>query len=153
MILSQKICQFCINCSEIIVRIIACGRIQQHKLVKKLSRFPLFCFHPKLAKPTPPTYGRLGSLEVRLPGQREIKKAQKLRYDVFYKEGGAIADAKTALTRRDQDKFDKYCDHLIVIDHAALSKQGKVKQKIVGAYRLLTSDKAKIAGSFYSATE
>lgn len=121
---------------------------------QKAFAFTSLLFHPKLSKPTPPTYARLGSLEVRLAqGKKEIKKAQKLRYHVFYKEGGAIADAKTDLTRRDQDKFDKYCDHLIVIDHATRSKHGKVKQKIVGTYRLLTSDKAKIAGSFYSATQ
>ena len=39
--------------------------------------------------------GRLGSLEVRLarkPG--EIRRAQKLRYHVFYKEGSAVADAR-----------------------------------------------------------
>jgi putative hemolysin len=64
------------------------------------------------------TLGRMGSLEARLArGRKEIRKAQGLRYEVFYKEGGAIPDARTAFTRRDADRFDKYCDHLIVIDH------------------------------------
>jgi putative hemolysin len=100
------------------------------------------------------TLGRLGSLEARLArGKREIRKAQRLRFDVFYKEGGAIPDAKTAFTRRDADRFDKYCDHLIVIDHAWTNKRGKVKPKIVGAYRLLRGDMAQKAGGFYSAGE
>lgn len=100
------------------------------------------------------TLGRMGSLEARLARRKgEIRKAQRLRYDVFYKEGGAIPDAKTAFTRRDADKFDKYCDHLIVIDHAWTNKRGKVKPKIVGAYRLLRGDMAQKAGGFYSAGE
>jgi len=76
-----------------------------------------------------------------------------MRYEVFYKEGGAIPDAKTAFTRRDADKFDKYCDHLIVIDHDWKNKRGKVKPKIVGVYRLLRDDRAQEAGGFYSAGE
>jgi len=40
------------------------------------------------------TLGRLGTLEVRLARTAaEIRRAQKLRYDVFYKEMSAIADA------------------------------------------------------------
>jgi putative hemolysin len=100
------------------------------------------------------TLGRMGPLEVRLArGKSEIRKAQRLRYEVFYKEGGAIPDAKTAFMRRDADKFDKFCDHLIVIDHAWMNKHGKAKPKIVGAYRLLRGDMAQRAGGFYSAGE
>lgn len=98
--------------------------------------------------------GRMGSLEVRLArGKKEIKKAQRLRYEVFYREGGAVADAKTALTRRDVDPYDKLCDHLIVIDHDARGKLGKRKPRVVGVYRLLRGDAARAAGGFYSATE
>lgn len=100
------------------------------------------------------TLGRMGSLEARLArGKKEIRKAQRLRFEVFYKEGGAIPDARTAFTRRDADKFDRYCDHLIVIDHAWKNRFGKVKPKIVGAYRLLRGDMAQQAGGFYSAGE
>ncbi len=100
------------------------------------------------------TLGRMGSLEARLArGKKEIRKAQRLRYEVFYREGGAIPDARTAFTRRDADKFDKYCDHLIVIDHDWKTKNGRTKPKIVGAYRLLRGDMAQKAGGFYSAGE
>ena len=72
------------------------------------------------ARPAP-TLGRIGALEVRLAGTRkEIRRAQKLRYKVFYRDGTAIADAATMLARRDKDAFDKICDHLLVIDHAAM---------------------------------
>jgi putative hemolysin len=96
-----------------------------------------------------------GSLEVRLAAtKKEIRKAQRLRFKVFYQEGKAVADAKTTLTRRDADRFDKHCDHLIVIDHDARNRFGKGKRKVVGAYRLLRSDvaEAKKCG-FYSAAE
>lgn len=100
------------------------------------------------------TLGRLGSLEVRLArGKKELRKAQRLRYEVFYKEGGAIPDARTAFTRRDADRFDKFCDHLIVIDHAAQTPRGRIKPKIVGAYRLMRDDMARKAGGFYSEGE
>lgn len=98
--------------------------------------------------------GRLGSLEVRLArNKKEIRKAQRLRYEVFYKEGGALPDARVIFTRRDADAFDKYCDHLIVIDHAWKTALGKTKPKIVGVYRLLRGDMAERAGGFYSARE
>ena len=100
------------------------------------------------------TLGRIGSLEVRLArGKKEVRKAQRLRYDVFYREGGALPDAKTAFTRRDADRLDKFCDHLIVIDHEARNRRGKIKPRVVGAYRLLRDDVAPRAGGFYSASE
>jgi putative hemolysin len=99
-------------------------------------------------------FGRLGSLEVRLArGKKEIRKAQRLRYDVFYKEGGAIPGPRVAFTRRDVDRFDPFCDHLIVVDHAWKTRFGKTKSKIVGVYRLLRGDMAEKAGGFYSSGE
>jgi L-ornithine Nalpha-acyltransferase len=95
-----------------------------------------------------------GALEVRLAAtKKEVRKAQRLRFRVFFQEGGALADARTAFTRRDGDRFDKHCDHLIVIDHAARNRFGKIKPKVVGAYRLLRSDVAFAKCGFYSADE
>ncbi len=95
-----------------------------------------------------------GPLEVRLAKtKKEIRKAQRLRFKVFFREGGALADAKTALTRRDTDRFDKFCDHLIVIDREARNRFGAIKPKVVGAYRLLRSDVAFSKCGFYSADE
>jgi len=103
--------------------------------------------------------GRLGSLEVRLAGsKKDLKRAQRLRYNVFYRDGGAIADAKTLLARRDKDAFDKICDHLLVIDHRATTpaeSPGVFKRKppVVGTYRLLGQAMAHRHAGFYSANE
>jgi len=98
------------------------------------------------------TLGRLGALEVRLARtSAEIRQAQKLRYDVFYKEMSATADATAYFVRRDIDLFDAVCDHLLVIDHGA-PKMRKVPA-IVGTYRLLRQDIAERTGGFYSAGE
>ncbi len=96
-----------------------------------------------------------GSLEVRLATTKaEIRKAQKLRYKVFFEEGGAIPGRKAALSRRDICGFDRICDHLLVIDHSAKSKRlGLPKPKVVGTYRLLRQDIAEAHGGFYSARE
>ncbi len=101
-----------------------------------------------------PVLGRSGALELRLATRKsEIRKAQKLRYKVFFEEGGAVADRTAALIRRDICRFDRLCDHLLVVDHAARNRFGKQKPKIVGAYRLLRQDVAQANFGFYSAQE
>src|SRR6266446_6803642 len=98
------------------------------------------------------TLGRLGTLEVRLARTAtEIRRAQKLRYDVFYKELSAVADAALSFARRDIDLFDAVCDHLLVIDHGA--QKLRKAPAIVGTYRLLRQDIAERTGGFYSAGE
>lgn len=102
----------------------------------------------------PASLGRIGELEVRLAIRKsEIRKAQKLRYKVFFREGGAIADFKGKMTQRDICRFDRLCDHLIVIDHSHVTRLGRSKPKIVGAYRLLRQDVAEKNGGFYSSQE
>jgi putative hemolysin len=97
--------------------------------------------------------GRMGPLEVRLAtDKRDVKRAQKLRYKVFYKDGSAIADAATMLARRDKDAFDKICDHLMVIDHAAKPTLSG-RQPVVGTYRLLRHETAIKHGGFYTENE
>jgi putative hemolysin len=89
---------------------------------------------------------RYESLQVRLAqSAAEIDAAQALRYRVFYEEMGAQANAEMAARRRDFDRFDTDCDHLLVIDHA----QGAV----VGTYRLIRRGAAQRHGGFYSAAE
>src|SRR5260370_35671504 len=94
--------------------------------------------------------GSIGSLELRLATtKKEIRKAQKLRYRVFFEEGGATPDQTARLIRRDICAFDRVCDHLIVIDHASASG----RPRVVGAYRLLRQDVAEANFGFYSAGE
>ncbi len=45
------------------------------------------------------------------------------------------------LAQRDKDAFDKICDHLLVVDHAAKPTMSG-KQPVVGTYRLLRQDVA-----------
>ncbi|MES0812426.1 GNAT family N-acetyltransferase [Roseibium sp. SCPC15] len=100
--------------------------------------------------------GRIGSLEVRMARNfKEVKKAQRLRYEVFYEEMSAIADAQTQTTRRDADPFDAYCDHLLVVDHDTLkrNKLGRLKPEIVGTYRILRQEVADQHSGFYTASE
>lgn len=110
----------------------------------------------RLPVKTGETLGRIGSLEVRMARNfKEVKKAQRLRYEVFYEEMSAIADAQALATRRDADPFDAYCDHLLVIDHASLkrNKLGRLKPEIVGTYRVLRQEIADQHGGFYTSGE
>lgn len=99
-----------------------------------------------------PIGGRIGNLEVRLARTpRELRKAQSLRYKVFYGEMDAVANAKTRFFRRDEDRFDQICDHLLVFDHDSLNR--RKKPRIVGTYRLLRQEVAELHGGFYTADE
>ncbi|MEC9343341.1 MAG: GNAT family N-acyltransferase [Pseudomonadota bacterium] len=111
-----------------------------------------------------PVLGRLGGLETRLARSKaEIRAAQALRYQVFYQEGSAQAGARARLTRRDSDRWDRVCDHLLVIDrdgghgdrqHASGRQALDDPGRIVGTYRFLTGAHARRAGSgFYSQSE
>ncbi|MCE7030283.1 GNAT family N-acetyltransferase [Jiella avicenniae] len=98
-----------------------------------------------------PLLGRLGNLEVRLArSAAEVKAAQQLRYRVFYQEMSAQPSKLQKMTRRDRDGFDRYCDHLLVIDHG---RGGPIAQRIVGTYRLMRGERAALAGGFYTAQE
>lgn len=98
----------------------------------------------------PLSFGRIGSLEVRLArNEQEIDAAQKLRYHVFYEEMSAKPDAETLARKRDFDRFDDFCDHLLVIDH----RLGDSIEAVIGCYRLLRQDVAERHGGFYTASE
>jgi putative hemolysin len=103
----------------------------------------------------PDLLGRIGDLEIRLARTRaDIRRAQKLRYKVFFEEKGAKASARAMLSRRDVDAFDRVCDHLLVIDRGfRRGVGGKVFPRVVGCYRVLRQDVAERAEGFYSARE
>ncbi|WP_306150829.1 GNAT family N-acetyltransferase [Roseovarius sp. MMSF_3281] len=76
----------------------------------------------------------------------EMRAAQRLRYRVFVEElggDGPLVDHDAGL---EQDRFDPFFDHLLLLDD---TKNGAV----VGVYRLLRDDQAKHAGQFYSEDE
>lgn len=94
----------------------------------------------------------IGSLDVRLAEtEREIRDAQRLRFAVFYEEGSAAANSTIRYMRRDVCRFDRVCDHLIVLDNNVVDPRGR--PKVVGAYRLLRQEVAEANFGFYSADE
>jgi putative hemolysin len=99
--------------------------------------------------------GRLGDLEVRLAhSAAEVRRAQALRYRVFYDEGPAIPDRRMREARRDMDRFDAICDHLLVLDHSTPRRPlARLRPEIVGTSRLLRQDAAERHGGFYTAGE
>lgn len=95
--------------------------------------------------------GRMGTLEVRLArNDSEIRAAQEIRYRVFYEELGARRPNDDRAEKRDFDRFDAICDHLLVFDTAL---PGPEERQIVGTYRLLRQEVALAAGGFYSEDE
>ena len=103
-------------------------------------------------------YGRIGSLEVRLArSMAEIRRAQGLRYEVFYEEMSAQPSEIARLRRRDADAYDGVCDHLLVVDTAIVGQPGTVRAPshpaVVGTYRVLRQEKAERTLGFYTAGE
>ena len=125
----------------------------------------LFAFRNKRAKRiplipigrAPKIYGSIGTLEVRLARSRsDLRRAQKLRYEVFYEEMDAIPNAKTMISRRDEDPYDAICDHLLVVDHADLvpgKRPWTRRPRVVGTYRVLRQEAAQRQSGFYSQGE
>ncbi len=99
-----------------------------------------------------PILATAGALEVRLAEtQLEVEQAQRLRYQVFYEEMSAIPTPQMRETRRDFDKYDMVCDHLLVVDRDAHDEDGQ--PLVVGTYRLTREKDAARAGGFYTSSE
>ncbi|MHB1567065.1 MAG: GNAT family N-acetyltransferase [Acidiferrobacter sp.] len=74
----------------------------------------------------------------------DINEAQQLRYQIFARElGAAIGDAVHEL---DSDRFDPYCQHLVIRDDCD-------DGRIVACSRILTAEAAANCGGFYSQLE
>lgn len=94
-------------------------------------------------------------LPLKVPGIRvrlaktaeEILAAQRLRYQVFYEECGAIATPQMIAEGREFDEYDAITDHLIVVDET------RPESQIVGTYRLLRSAKLPPGMPFYTSHE
>ena len=78
----------------------------------------------------------------------EIKKAQSLRYRIFFKEKKIKRKDFKYLLQRDYDFYDKISDHLIIIDN-----NREVKDNVIGTYRLLRGNCAKLYKGFYTEQE
>ncbi|MFQ1064993.1 GNAT family N-acetyltransferase [Bordetella trematum] len=73
----------------------------------------------------------------------EVEQIQRLRYQVFTQDMGAVfPDAKDGI---ECDRFDPWCEHLMVTELDT--------GRVVGTYRILTPEKAREAGGYYSESE
>ena len=103
---------------------------------------------------TPPKTA--SALQVRIAQSRmEMRQAQRLRYRVFYEEMSAVPSVATRVKRRDEDAYDKLCDHLLVVDTekpATGLKPWHRDGAVVGTYRLLRHEVADVHG-FYTQSE
>jgi putative hemolysin len=95
--------------------------------------------HPTKSVGTP-RYALLLSTDSEL-----IDAAQRLRYDVFTSEPGFSLPDAGGRNGRDCDRFDEYCDHLLVREENS--------GELVGCYRMLPPPGAIAAGGLYTATE
>ena len=142
------------------------GIVSRFKPTKSLRVVPgrASPFRPRFRRPgligrrmPPKVYGQIGNLEVRLARSRsEIRRAQKLRYHVFYNEMSAIPDALTTMSRRDEDPYDAICDHLLVVDRGQMQKGRRPwprRPRVVGTYRVLRQDVAEMHDGFYTQGE
>jgi putative hemolysin len=90
------------------------------------------------ATATTPRYTLLLSTDPTL-----VDDAQRLRHEVFTSEPGFALVG--GVDGRDSDRFDEYCDHLLVREDQS--------GELVGCYRMLPPSGAIAAGGLYSATE
>ncbi|MBQ0826069.1 GNAT family N-acetyltransferase [Streptomyces tagetis] len=75
--------------------------------------------------------------------EEDVRAAQRLRYDVFAGEMGALL--ATPQPGLDIDPFDAHCDHLLVRE--------EITGQVVGTYRLLPPERAAVAGRLYAEGE
>jgi len=73
----------------------------------------------------------------------DVEAAQRLRHAVFAGELGARLD--TLRPGLDADRFDEFCDHLVVREDAT--------GEVVGTYRMLPPERARAAGALYAQRE
>jgi putative hemolysin len=105
-------------------------------------------------------YGRIGPLEVRLAETRaDVRRSQRLRYQVFYNEMSAKPSAAAWAYGRDKDAYDAFCDHLLVYDTGSDAVGDSVlrgpggRGRVVGTYRVLRHDMVPDGQDFYTQGE
>ena len=117
------------------------------------KQMPMFQVHERIVRGLRSIFEglRSGPLEVRLARNRdEVEAAQRLRYTVFYDEMGADPTPQMRVEQRDFDRYDAYCDHLLVLHHGDGDDESA---RVIGTYRLLRRSVAERFEGFYTATE
>ena len=89
--------------------------------------------------------------ELRLASDpRDLRAAQRLRYQVFVGEMGSDGPLVDHAEGLERDGFDGICDHLLLIDR---QRDAAKLEDVVGVYRLLPGDRLQPGQSFYSESE
>lgn len=74
-----------------------------------------------------------GRYDVRLAqSDDEVRSAQKLRYEVLFRESGGKITPEMLNTEREEDEWDEIAYHVVVVDT-------KVDNRVVGTVRLVSS--------------
>ncbi len=81
--------------------------------------------------------------------EADVRAAQALRYAVFAGELGARLPPESVACRRDIDRFDPWCEHLLVWAGDAHGSE----RTLVGTYRVLPPDAARRLGGLYAEQE
>lgn len=80
----------------------------------------------------------------------DVREAQRLRYRVFAEEMGACLSPPAGTeTGLDVDLYDRFCEHLLV----CTAETDDAPNQVVGTYRVLTPDAARLVGGLYTETE
>ena len=85
-----------------------------------------------------------GRYDVRLAEtEQEIHVAQKLRYEVLFKESGGRITKEMLNSEREEDEWDAIAYHVVVLDT-------RNDDKVVGTVRLVSSEALQDEQSFYT---
>lgn len=110
-----------------------------------LEEHPELASYPSQPAAIPPGELVEGSYAVRYASDpRELDELLRLRFRVFNLELAEGLEASYR-TGRDLDRFDAQCHHLVVLHRPS--------GRIIGTYRIQTTQMAESAGGFYTATE
>jgi putative hemolysin len=79
--------------------------------------------------------------------EADVRAAQRLRYRIFAGDLGACLPPDAVAQQLDVDRFDPYCDHLLVWARDLSELQPR---RLVGTYRVLGPAGARRAGGLYA---
>ncbi|MGR3322002.1 MAG: GNAT family N-acetyltransferase [Pseudooceanicola sp.] len=81
----------------------------------------------------------------------DVEAAQRLRYRVFVEELGSDGPGVDHGEKLECDRFDPHYDHLLLWDEAR--EAADPRDRVVGVYRLLPSDRLAEVGRYYTEAE
>jgi putative hemolysin len=117
----------------------------ERSLPELLEQRPELAIYPSAPAALPPQELVEGSYSVRFARSiEELDELLQLRFRVFNLELSEGLD-ESFRTGRDIDRFDAQCHHLIVVHRPS--------DRIIGTYRIQTTQMAEAADGFYTASE